>query len=540
VRRDPLAQLRDAVVEAAANVAGMDTTPSGVSVERPKKAAHGDFATNAAMICAPVARDNPRNVAKKISEALAVSLGDSLSGSEVAGPGFLNLRLTDGWYASALSDVLAAGADFGAGVADSPERINLEFVSANPTGPMHLGHGRNAAYGDALARIFEFAGHEVAREFYINDFGTQVQIFADSIAAVAKGEDVPENGYQGDYIKQLAEQIDGVAGLDREKLGARGVELMIEQIRHTLERMRVSVDVWFSEKTLHHDVRFEEALGKLREAGFVYEHDGALWLRTTDLGDDKDRVLRRGNGEYTYFATDIAYHQDKRARGFERLIDVWGADHHGYVARMKAAYQALGGDPDHFEPVIMQLVNLTEGGERVQMSKRAGEFITVDDLLDDIGPDALRFFLVQRSHDTTMDLDLALAREQSDKNPVYYVQYAHARIASILRKAKEGGAGVPAKASLPGVELHESERALVRKLLDFPDEIAEAVARRGPHRLTVYGRDLGASFAAFYRDCQVIGEAPDVQDFRLALCSATQQVLARTLDLVGVTAPESM
>ena len=535
-RNDPLANLREAVGAAAAEVAGAETPPRGVVLERPKQQAHGDFATNAAMVCAPIARDNPRNVAGGIATKLADELGDSLVSADVAGPGFLNLRLSDGWYADSLGHVLAESA-FGGGVAASPERINVEFPSANPTGPMHIGHGRNAAYGDALCRVLSFAGHEVSREYYSNDFGTQVERFGASIAARAKGGDVPEDGYQGEYIQEIAESIDGAAEMTPEELQHVGVEKMLGLIGETLRRMGVEIDVWFSERSLHADDRFERAIETLREAGHVYDHDDALWLRTSDLGDDKDRVLRRSNGDYTYFATDIAYHQDKRSRGFDRLIDIWGADHHGYIQRMKAAYAALGGDPETFEPVIMQLVNLTENGQRVQMSKRSGEFVTVDDLIEDIGADALRFFLVQRSHETTMDLDLALAREQSDKNPVYYVQYAHARINSILEKAGIGtDAGLPA--AVP--ELHESERALIRRLIEFPDEIAETALRRSPHRLTIYGREVAAEFSAFYRDCKVVGEADDVTQFRVALCVAAQRVLAQTLDLLGVSAPERM
>ncbi len=535
-RNDPLAGLREAVGAAAAEVAGAETPPNGVVVERPKNQAHGDFATNAAMVCAPIARDNPRNVADGIAVKLADELGEVLTSAEVAGPGFLNLRLSDGWYAGALGHVLAESS-FGGGVAPNPERINVEFPSANPTGPMHIGHGRNAAYGDALCRVLTFAGHEVSREYYSNDFGTQVERFGASIAARAKGSDVPEDGYQGEYIDEIAKSIPGAADMSAEELQHVGVEKMLSMIGETLTRMGVKIDVWFSERSLHEDDRFDRAIETLREAGHIYEHDGAVWLRTTELGDDKDRVLRRSDGDYTYFATDIAYHWDKRSRGFDRLIDIWGADHHGYIQRMKAAYEALGGDPETFEPVIMQLVNLTENGQRVQMSKRSGEFVTVDDLIDDIGADALRFFLVQRSHETTMDLDLALAREQSDKNPVYYVQYAHARINSILEKA-----GIGTEAGLPEniAELHESERALIRRLIEFPDEIAETAFRRSPHRLTIYGREVAAEFSAFYRDCKVVGEAAEITQFRVALCVATQRVLAQTLNLLGVSAPERM
>ncbi len=532
----PLARLRDAVQAAAASVAGSEATPGGVVMQRPKQQAHGDFATNAAMVCAPLAGDNPRNVAERIGRELREALGDQLAAADVAGPGFLNLALADDWYRAALAEVLSTER-FGGNVIAQPERINVEFPSANPTGPMHIGHGRNAAYGDALCRILEFVGHSVSREYYSNDFGSQVERFGASIAARARGDELPEDGYQGDYVGEIAASIDGAAELPAAELQELGVQRMLELIGATLTRMRVPIDVWFSERSLHADDRFESALAALREAGHVYEHEGALWLRTSELGDDKDRVLRRASGEYTYFATDIAYHQDKRSRGFDRLIDIWGADHHGYIPRMKAAYAALGGDPERFEPVIMQLVNLTEGGQRVQMSKRSGEFVTVDDLLDDIGVDALRFFLVQRSHETTMDLDLALAREQSDKNPVYYVQYAHARIGSVLERA---GLGDATRLPEQQHELHPSERALIRRLVEFPDEVAEAAARRAPHRLTIYGRELAAEFSAFYRDCKVVGEAPEVTQSRVALCIATRRVLASTLELLGVSAPERM
>lgn len=537
-RDDPIALLRVAVEVAATAATDAAEVPAGVSLEPPRKAAHGDFATNAAMVCAPIARDNPRNVATKIAERLAASLASDLESADVAGPGFLNLHLSDAWYRKALEHVLAAGDSFGGGVAERPEHINVEFVSANPTGPMHLGHGRNAAYGDALCRVLSFAGHTVGREFYINDFGSQVARFGASIGARARGEAVPEDGYQGEYIDEIAASIDSAAGLTDAELATQGIDQMISRIRHTLGRMGVEIETWFSERTLL-DGRFEQALSALDDGGHSYEHDGALWLRTTDFGDDKDRVLRRSGGEYTYFATDIAYHVDKQLRGFQRLIDVWGADHHGYVARMKAAFQALGNDPELLEPVIMQLVNLTEGGQRVQMSKRSGEFVTVDDLLDDIGADALRFFMVQRSHDTTMDLDLALARDQSDKNPVYYVQYAHARICSILRKAVQEAGDDSGDAGAEH-ELHASERALIRRIAAQPDEIAETCERRAPHRLTIYGRELAADFSAFYRDCKVVGEEPAAQAFRVALCRATRDTLARTLALVGVSAPQSM
>jgi arginyl-tRNA synthetase len=435
--------------------------------------------------------------------------------------------------------MLAAGDDFGAGVAHSPERVNVEFVSANPTGPITVASGRHAAYGDALARILEYAGHTVEREYYVNDAGGQIQRFGQSIQARARGEDPAEDGYHGDYVAELAAQIDGASDMDADDLAARGVELIVEQIRATLDRFRVHMDRFSAEHELHPSV--DGVLGRL---GDVYESEGATWLRTSAHGDDKDRVLRRSNGELTYFAVDIAYHADKLARAYDRAIAVWGADHHGHVQRMQIAWELLGGDPGHFEIVLMQLVNLTEGGSRVQMSKRAGTVVRLDDLLDDIGVDAARWFLLQRSHDTTIDLDLELARSQSQDNPVYYVQYAHARIAGILDKAGDDAVRRALETDLTASaeQLHTSARSLLKRLLELPDELRDAAERRAPHRLTAYAHETAQEFSAFYRDVKVVGAADEGGDeaVRLAVCVAAKRVLARSLDLLGVAAPESM
>jgi arginyl-tRNA synthetase len=382
---------------------------------------------------------------------------------------------------------------------------------------------RGAAIGDSLARLLEFAGDEVEREYYINDYGTQVRLFGESIRARARGEDPPEGGYQGDYVEELAAAIEGAADADPDDLARQGVALMMERVRQTLERFRVRFDRFFSERAMYEDGAVERVFEQLGD--HIYEHEGARWLRTTEFDDDKDSVLVRSSGEPTYFASDIAYHEDKRERGYERLIDVWGADHHGHVKRMLAAWRALGGTEG--------ALNLMEGGQRARMSKRQGEFVTTDDLLDDIGVDAARFFLLQRSHDTTIDLDLALARERSNENPVYYCQYAHARIASILRRAEK-----EPDASAAAAELHPSEKELIKKLLEFPEEISIAAERRAPHRLTTYVLALAQAFSAFYRDCKVVG-TPE-EGFRLALSLQTQRVIARALDLLGVEAPESM
>jgi arginyl-tRNA synthetase len=463
----------------------------------------------------------------------------------VAGPGFLNLFLSDSWLSGAIAAVLAAGDEFGAGGTPSPERILVEFVSANPTGPMHVGHARNAAYGDALGRMLSFRGHHVEREFYVNDAGSQVGKLGESIGALARGEPVPEDGYRGEYVQRLVEMVDGDAA-DPGALGHAAVEVMVGQMQRSLATFAVlDFDHWAYESALHEGDQspVAHALALLEREGHTYRSEGALWLRTTDFGDDKDRVLVRSSGEHTYFASDIAYHEDKRERGFGRQINVWGADHHGYVLRLKAAYQALGGDPEQLELLIMQLVHLVRSGERAQMSKRAGEFVTLDDLLDEIGVDAARWYLLARSHDTTVDLDLDLAREQSSENPVYYVQYAHARIASILAKA--GAARVREALEAPAGErqepLHATERALIEQLLAFPDELTEAAERRAPHRITAYVLELAQAFTAFYRDCRVVGAEPAaLESFRIALCVASRRTIARSLGLLGVSAPEEM
>jgi arginyl-tRNA synthetase len=544
---DPLERLREALADAAAEVRGTPATTE-LRLDPPPRPELGDFSTNAALMLASGLEESPRAVAERIGEAIAARLGPELDRAEVAGPGFLNLFLSDGFWRGALAAVVERGRDFGGGVArDTAERVLVEFVSANPTGPITVAAARHAAYGDSLCRLLAFAGHLVEREYYVNDAGGQVRRFAESLADRARGEEPPEDGYHGAYVAELATRIPDAAALPLDELAARGVDVMLELARASLARFRVRFDRFFSERALHDGGAIEHALDVLAARGRVYESEGATWLRTSDYGDDKDRVLRRSSGELTYFAADVAYHADKLARGPDRAIDVLGADHHGYVARMRAAWAALGGDPVGLELQIMQLVNLTEGGRRVQMSKRGGDFVTLDDLLDDIGVDAARWFLLQRSHDTTLDVDLALAREQSLENPVYYVQYAHARIAAILRRAGEERAAAPAAAGSGGLAgeapaLHASERALVRRLLELPGEVAVAAARRAPHRLTAYALELAQDFSAFYRDCRVVGAAEEGgdEDFRRALCRATQAVIARSLDLLGVEAPETM
>jgi arginyl-tRNA synthetase len=567
---DPLEQLRGAVLEAARELAG-GASPVGVdgampapaspgeaaeqagaaggtgaeiTLERPPRPDFGDYSTNAALLLAPALRSSPREVAEQLGGALGQKLGASLDRFEVAGPGFLNLFLSDRWLVGALEQALAAGDNFAAGGASSRERTLVEFVSANPTGPMHVGHARNAAYGDSLARLLAFHGHEVEREFYVNDAGSQVLKLGESIAALARGEAVPEDGYRGDYVQALVHLAEREQ--DPAALGRAAVGVVVEQIKRSLAAFRVEpFDRWTYESALHagHPSAVERALVLLEELGHTYRRQGALWLRTTEFGDDKDRVLVRSNGEHTYFASDIAYHEERRERGYDRQINVWGADHHGYVSRMKAAYEALGGDRESLELLTMQLVHLVRRGERAQMSKRAGEFVTLDDLVAEIGVDAARWFLLARSHDTTVELDLDLAREQSNENPVYYVQYAHARIASILANAGAGRvqAAQAEPLELDGYALHAAERELIERLLAFPGEVATAARRRAPHRIAAYALALAQSFTAFYRDCRVLGTTPEgVETLRIVLCLATLRTIARSLETLGVTAPQAM
>jgi arginyl-tRNA synthetase len=541
---DPLAELQAGLAAAATELRG---TPASVELrlDRPPRPEFGDFSTNAPLQLAAGLDAQPRAVAERLGELMGRALGPDLDRAEVAGPGFLNLFLSDRFWRSSLVKVVAAGERFAADTAGSrTERMLVEFVSANPTGPITVAAARHAAYGDSLCRILAFAGHTVEREYYVNDAGAQILRFAESLAARARGEEPPEDGYRGAYVAELAARIPRAADLTLDELATRGVELMLAGVAATLDRFRVRFDRFFSERSLASEGAIDRTLALLGEGGHVYTTEGATWLRTSALGDDKDRVLRRSSGELTYFAADVAYHEDKLRRRPDRAIDVLGADHHGYVARMKAAWAALGGEPEALELLIMQLVNLTEGGRRVQMSKREGEFVTLDDLIDDIGVDAARWFLLQRSHDTTLDLDLALAREQSQENPVYYVQYAHARIAAIRRRAGEQRVAAAGAADLVagGASLHPSERALVRRLLEFPSEAATCATRRAPHRLTAYALELAQGFSAFYRDCRVVGAAEEGgdEDFRLVLSGACQATIARALDLLGVEAPESM
>jgi arginyl-tRNA synthetase len=497
------------------------------------------------MLLAPSLGGAPREIAELVGSQLAGVLAGQLSGYEVAGPGFLNLTLSDAWYRHAARAILDAGERFGAGGAEPVLRVQVEFVSANPTGPLVAASGRHAAYGDSLARILEHHGHDVQREYYVNDAGSQIRLFGESVQARARGDDPPEGGYQGDYVRDLARQIPDVLELSPVEAADRAVALLLAGIEATLARYRVHFDRFFSERTLFEGSPsdIERGLALLDEAGHTYRSDGALWLRTTTFGDDKDRVLERSDGQPTYFTSDVGYTLNKLDRGFELLLLPVGSDHHGYVARVEAAFQALGGRPGGIEVILSQFTHLVEGSERAAMSKRRGEFVTLDELLDEIGVDATRYFMLQRSHDRTLDLDLDLAKRESAENPVYYIQYAHARIVTMLGRlsAERVDAALAAGVDWGTAELDPSERSLIQALAAFPDEVAEAAERRAPHRIAAYALELAQEFTAFYRDCKVIGAEPEqTESFRIALSQCARRTITLALGLLGVDAPDSM
>lgn len=523
-----------------------------ITIERPREEAHGDWASNIALVLAKPARRPPREVA----ETIIANLGqpDYLAGVEIAGPGFINFRLSEDWFRSELADILAQGERFGRVAKPSGKRFQIEFVSANPVGPMHIGHGRWAAVGDSLARVLQACGHEVEREFYINDWGNQMQIFGVSVAAryrelLGQPLDLPEDGYQGHYIIDIAREIveaDGDAhlSLDPDEQAAvfmeRAYRQVLDHTKKTLSDMDVVFDVWFSERTLHEGDQVQKTLSALEAKGLAYRQEGALWLKTSDYGDDKDRVLVREDGRSTYFAADIAYHWDKYKRGFDGMIDIWGADHHGYVARVKAAMDGLGLDVDKLEIIIGQLVSLFSGGRPIKMSKRTGEMVTLEELLTDVGKDAARYYFMMRSTDTPLDFDIELAKSQTAENPVYYVQYAHARICSIIRHANEQGLGLsPEEVDLSPLT-DPAEIKLMRQLADAPSVIARAGATRTPYRLTTYVEGVAAAFHQFYHQCRVVTDDRQLSAARLALVAGTRQVLSNTLGLIGVSAPEKM
>ncbi|MFD8880089.1 arginine--tRNA ligase [Corynebacterium xerosis] len=522
--------------------------PDDVVVERPRNPEHGDYATNVAMQAAGRAGAKPRDVAGWLVEKLAAA--DGIDEASVAGPGFINIRLGSAAQGKIVSEILAAGEKWGHGDDYAGTKINLEFVSANPTGPIHLGGTRWAAVGDALGRVLSARGAQVTREYYFNDHGEQINRFARSLVAAAKGEPTPEDGYGGGYIADIAAQVieknpDVLSGTDaevQETFRATGVELMFAHIRESLHEFGTDFDVYFHENSLFESGAVESAVAQLKNDGQLYEHDGAWWLKSTDYGDDKDRVVIKSDGNAAYIAGDIAYAKDKFDRGFDLCIYMLGADHHGYIARLKAAAAALGYDADAVEVLIGQMVNLLRDGEAVRMSKRAGTVITLDDLVEAIGIDAARYSLIRSSVDSSLDIDLALWASQSNDNPVYYVQYGHARISSIARRAAE--AGVTSEGADFGLLVHDREGELIRTLGEFPAVVTAAAQLREPHRVARYAEQLAGVFHRFYDACQILPKAGEnaepLHAARLGLAEATRQTLANALGLLGVTAPERM
>jgi arginyl-tRNA synthetase len=533
---------------AAGDFAG--TAPTEVVIERPKNPEHGDYSTNVALRLAKPAGKPAREVATAIAARLSAAEG--IARVDVAGPGFLNITLAAGALGELARSVVTAGPAFGTGTALAGQNLNLEFVSANPTGPIHIGAVRWAAVGDALARLLQANGAQVTREYYFNDAGSQIERFARTLREVANGRPVPEDGYAGPYIDEIAASVLDenpdvlTLGEDAQTEVFRrdGVELMFAEIRNSLGRFGVVFDVYFNERDLHARHELEDALKRLREQGNIYEADGATWLRTTDYGDDRDRVVVRSNGDWTYFAADCAYYLDKRERGFDRVVIMLGADHHGYIRRLRAMATCFGDDPDQtLEILIGQMVNLVKDGEPMRMSKRAGNVIVLADLVDAIGADAARYALVRYSSEQTIDLDLDLWARQTNDNPVYYVQYAHARLASLQRNAADLGIARSADPNL-GLLSHDREVELLGAIGEFPRVVASAAELRAPHRVAHYLEALAATYHRFYDACRVLpmgDEAPtELTDARLWLCEATRIVLANGLALLGVTAPERM
>jgi arginyl-tRNA synthetase len=521
-------------------------------IEIPNNPDHGDFATNLAMIMASGQRRSPRDIAGTIIAHLVD--GDHLiSKTEIGGVGFINFFVaTEQWH-NQLLRILEQGDDYGRNRLGKEEKIMVEFVSANPTGPIHLGHGRGAALGDSLCRLLGFSGYNVSSEFYVNDWGQQITLLGESIysrwrQASDPSHPIPPEGYQGEYVQELARDLSKNRALDGleeseavELLSTLGKERMLEEIRECLVNFRVAFDLWFKESSLYSSGKIDEMLHLLDNKGLLYEDDGALWVRTASFGDDKDRVLRKKNGEFTYFATDISYHLDKWERGFQKVINIWGADHHGYINRMKAALTADGIPDGWLEVLLIQLVKLWEGGAELKMSKRSGRYVTLQELLDEVGVDAVRFVFLSKDHTSPIDFDIDLVKRRDSENPVYYVQYAHARICSVFRKAAERNLDLPED---PGPFLArlvlDEEIALIRKMAEFPSLIEEAAAALEPHRLTYYLTELASGFHRYYNHHRFLTRNREMSRARLALALAVKTVIKNGLALLGVSAPEAM
>jgi len=522
-------------------------------IEVPKDSGHGDFACNVAMLLARQARMAPRQIAEIIISHIDLQAEEVLEKIEVAGAGFINFFLNNNWLYDIPEMVVRMGERFG----DNPrvnKKVQVEFVSANPTGNLHMGNARGGALGDTLANVLVRAGFDVEREFYINDCGNQIEVFSQSLEArylQLMGQDVafPENGYAGqdvvDTVKNIIRDFkDRLLTMSSEERRQEMVDYALQEklryIKSTMNDFGIHYDVWFSEKKLHEAGKIEEIINYLQVHDYIYEHEGARWFKTTLFGDEKDEVLVRANGLPTYFAADIAYHKDKFERGFDWVINVWGADHHGHVARMKGAMQAIGYDPKRLDIVLMQLVRLYRGGQIVRMSKRTGTTVSLDELIEEVGKDAARFFFVMRSPESHLDFDMELAKQQSQENPVYYVQYAHARIMSIFRQARAAGVEIPQPEQVDYTRLGEEELQIVRKIADFPEEIAIAARNLAPHRIARYVLDLAGLFHSFYNHQRVLNEDKALQDARLILMESVRITLKNALDILGVSAPEQM
>jgi arginyl-tRNA synthetase len=551
-------RIRNLLADAARKAHAAGALPSGdfpaIEIEAPKIEAHGDWATNFAMVMAKTQKMAPRRIAEILRDHLDAAPA-LIAQTVIAGPGFINFHLNAAAWAPLLRAIPEAGDRYGATDIGRGRKVQVEFVSSNPTGPLHVGHGRGAAVGDAVANILTFCGFDVQREYYINDSGRQIRTLGQSVllrykALLGQSVDFPEECYQGDYIRELAQEVRAREGdrlLSQDDETSRmtcarfAAERIIAGIRQDLLDFGVRFDQWFSEQSLYDSGRVARCIASFRDVGQIYEKDGALWFRTSDFGDEKDRVVVRGNGRTTYFASDIAYHQEKFERGFDRVIDVWGADHHGYIPRMKASVAASGIDPDRFEVILVQLVNLLRAGEPVAMSTRAGAFVTLQDVVNEVGRDAARFMFLTRHYANSLDFDLAVAQQKSNDNPVYYVQYVHARIASIRRKAAENAIGGAAltDANLEPLDTAD-DVALIKHLLRYPETVAAAARQMEPHRITFYLMNLAGAFHSYYNKQRVLVEDPVTACARLYLVAAVQAVIRNGLTLLGVSAPERM
>ncbi|MCJ1908145.1 arginine--tRNA ligase [Planococcus ruber] len=539
-------------ISEAVQKAELTTEPMDIHLESPKDKANGDYATNVAMQLTRIAKKAPRAIAEAIVENMDKESAN-IEKVEIAGPGFINITIKKDYLLDVVKTVLEQKEEYGRTNSGAGERIQVEFVSANPTGDLHLGHARGSSVGDSLCNVLDLAGYDVSREYYINDAGNQINNLALSIEAryfeaLGQGDSMPEDGYRGQDIKDIAEDLvkehgdKFVAMTHEERFEAfrkHGLKVELAKLQQDLADFRVEFDVWYPESSLYENGKIDKALAKLRENGHVYEEDGATWFRSTAFGDDKDRVLIKNDGSYTYLTPDIAYHEDKLQRGFDKLINIWGADHHGYIPRMKAAIEALGYDRDTLEVNIVQMVQLYKDGEKMKMSKRTGKAVTMRELVELVGLDAVRYFFAMRSGDSHMDFDLDLAVSQSNENPVYYSQYAHARICSIVRQAEEQGF----TASTDHLDLLSSEKEVdvLKKIGDFPKVVADAAKLRAPHRITTYIQELASNFHSFYNANKVLDATnEDLTRARLALITAVRTTIANALKVIGVSAPDKM